>query len=107
MVAGFVIWSVVSVIFICIGISCVKSTDVVGFFTFGEPPVVEDVKAYNKAVGILWFVYAVVFEIIGIPILFLEQNSPFFIFIIFPVVIWVISLIVIYLRIENKYTRKK
>ena len=62
MIIAFVIWSVVSVIFLGIGISCRKS---------------------ENAVSMLWFSSAIFFEILGIPFLFLGQNSPLFIPIVF------------------------
>lgn len=100
---GFIIWSIVALILLSIGFSCRKSDTAVGFFTFSEPPIVSNVKDYNNKVGLLWIISAIVFEIIGIPLLFLKQNSPLFIPIIFAVIIWVIVLIVVYLRIEEKY----
>ena len=103
---AFVIWSIVAVIFIGIGIGCRKEEQPVGFFTFAKPPIVEDAKAYNRAVGVLWFVSAAVFEVIGIPLLLLEQNSPLYILIIFAVIIWVIGLVIAYLKIEAKYKKR-
>lgn len=105
MVIAFVIWSIVAIIFIGIGISCRKSDHPVGFFTFAKPPIVEDVKAYNHATGVLWLVSAVVFEVIGIPLLVLEQNSPLCVLIIFAVVIWVVGLMIVYLKIEANYKK--
>lgn len=105
MIIGFIIWSIVAVIFLGIGNSCRKSNEAVGFFTFVKPPVVEDVKHYNNAVSILWFVVAGVFEIIGIPFLFFKQDSPLFIFIIFAVVFLIIVMMFVYLRIEAKYKK--
>ena len=105
MIIGFVIWSIVALIFLWIGINCRKSKEAVGFFTFVEPPTVKDVTAYNNAVAVLWFVAAGVLELIGIPILFLKQNSPLFILIIFAVVILVIVMMMLYLKIESKYKK--
>lgn len=105
MVIGFIIWSIVAAVFLGIGISCRKSTEAVGFFTFVEPPMVEDVENYNNAMSVLWFVAAGVLEITGIPILFLEQNSPLFIPIIFVVIILLIVMMIMYLKIEAKYKR--
>ncbi len=105
MIIGFVIWSIVSIIFVYIGISCRKSHEAVGFFTGCKPPIVEDVGCYNKAVSILWFVSAGIYEVIGVPLLFLEQNSLWFIPIIFAVVIGFIVMMVVYLKIESKYKR--
>ena len=105
MIIGFVIWSIAAIIFLGIGISCRKSNEAVGFFSFVEPPTVKDVTAYNNAVAVLWFVAAGLLEVIGIPILFLEQNSPLFIPIIFAVVILVAVMMVVYLKIEAKYKK--
>lgn len=105
MIIGFIIWSMVSAMFLGIGISCQRSDKAVGFFTFVEPPIVNDIRAYNKAVSVLWIVFAAVFEIIGVPLLLLKQNSLAFVFVILAVMLWVILLVVIYLRIEAKYKR--
>lgn len=106
MVIGFAIWSIVSVIFMLLGVSARKSKKEVGFFTIAEPPKMKDVVKYNHAVGKLWFSFAVILEIMGIPFLFAEQNSPIFIFIIFGTMMLVIAIIVIYMGIERKYRRE-
>lgn len=105
MTIGFIGWSIVAAVFFGIGISCLKSTEAVGFFTFVKPPEIEDTARYNKAVSILWLTAAAVLEIIGIPVLFLEQNSPFFIFMIFGVMILLIGMMIAYLKIEAKYRK--
>ena len=105
MIIGFIIWSIVTVIFLGIGISCRKSREAVGFFTGCKPPVIENVEQYNKAVSKLWFVSAGIYEVLGLPLLFLEQNSLLFIPIIFAVVIGLIVMVVVYLRIEAKYKK--
>lgn len=102
----FIIWSIVAVLFLEIGISSRKSTEATGFFTFVKPPTVEDVEQYNRSVGTLWVVVAAVFEIVGIPFLFLEQNSPYFLVMIFAVMFLVIGMMAAYLRIERKYRRE-
>ena len=99
---GFIIWSLVAVVFLGIGISRWKSEEVVGFFTFIKPPATRDVKAYNHAVFRLWTVSAISLEIIGIPLLFFEQNSPMFILIILAVVLLIIGMMIAYLRLETK-----
>lgn len=103
MIIGFIIWSMVAIIFLGIGISCHKSQEAVGFFTFVKPPTVENIEHYNHAVSLLWFVSAILLEMIGIPILFLKQNSPLFIPVIFAVIILVIGMMVAFYRIEAKY----
>lgn len=103
MIIGFVIWTIGALVFLGIGISCLKSSKAVGFFTGVKPPIVEDVKGYNRAVSTLWFVVAILLELMGVPFLFLEQNSAYFIFLALPVMALVIGMIVTYLRIEAKY----
>ena len=44
---------------------------------------------------------------IGVPLLFLEQNSPLSLLLIFAVVLLVIVMMVVYLRIERKYQTGK
>ena len=105
MIIAFVIWSAVCAVFIGIGISCLKSDKAVGFFTTGKPPVMKDDKRYNRAVAKLWFVFAAIFEVIGIPLFTLEQNSPQVILLVFAVLICVISFIAFYLKIESKHRK--
>lgn len=103
MILGFVIWSIVCVILVFIGAFSWKSKDEVGFFAGVKPPRVSDVKKYNHSVAILWFVYAILMEITGIPLLFLEQNSAGFVPVILIVVVITIGLVIVYTRIEKKY----
>lgn len=103
MVVGFIIWSIAAVIFMLIGISAWRAKEEAGFFTFSKPPKMNDVVKYNHAVGRLWFSFAAILEVMGIPILFIEQNSPIFILLIFAVMALVAAIMMIYLRIEKKY----
>lgn len=103
---GFIIWSVVAIIFVFIGVSAWKSKQEVGFFTFSKPVKMNDIVKYNHAVGKLWFSFAMILEVIGIPALFAEQNSPIFILMVLEVIILVIAIIIIYLKIEKKYRKQ-
>lgn len=105
MIIAFIIWSIVALVFLGIGLSCRKSKEPVGFFTFAKAPVVEDVEHYNKAVGTLWIVAAGVLEIIGIPLLVLEQNSPLAMLVIPAVVLLIILMSIVYLWIEAKHKK--
>ena len=105
MFIGFIIWSIVVILFIGVGISCRKSDEPVGFFTGCKPPKIKNVPGYNKAVSKLWFVSTVIYEIMGVRLLFLEQNSLLFIPIVFGVVIGLIVMMVVYLKIEGKYRK--
>ena len=79
MLIGFFIWSIVALVFVGIGISVWRAKEPVGFFTGVEPPKVKNATKYNHAVSILWFSYAVLLEIFGLPLLVLKQNSPGFV----------------------------
>ena len=105
MIIGFVIWSLVTVLFIGIGIKCRKSDEPIGFFTGCKPSNIDDVSEYNKAVSHLWFVSAIIYEVMGVLLLFLEQNSLLFVPIVFGVVFEMIIMMVVYLRIEAKYKK--
>lgn len=100
---AFVIWSIVAAFFVGIGVSCRKSDAAVGFFTFVKPPVVSDVRKYNNAVAVLWFIAAAIMEIMGVPFLFFEQNSLVFIIVIFAMMLLVIGMMAAYIRIVIKY----
>ena len=101
--AAFFICSIVAAIFLIIGISGRKSKEAVGFFTFVDPPVVNDVRRYNCSVSWLWIAGAAIFEMMNVPMLFLGQNSPYYIFYILGMMVWVIGMMIAYLRIEKKY----
>ncbi len=105
MMLGFAIWSLVGLIIVLIGRGAWKSKTPVGFFTGTKPPEVTDVKKYNHAVAILWFLYAGVYEILGLPFLFLQQNSLGFIPIIFGILIATLGLILGYVWIARKFRR--
>ena len=105
MITGFVIWSITSVIILGIGIWSYRSEKPVGFFTGTKPPEVTDVRKYNHAVGILWFAYAVLLELFGIPFLFLKQNSAAFIPVFLGTIAITIGLMVGYVAIEKKYRK--
>ena len=105
MIIGFVIWSIVSAIMLGIGIWSYRSEKPVGFFTGTKPPDVKDAKKYNHAVGILWYSYAVLLELFGIPFLFLEQNSAGFIPIYLGTIVISIGLMVGYVVIEKKHRK--
>ena len=103
MIIAFIIWTIVAILFMGIGISAGKTKVPAGFFTFVDPPKVTDVKGYNHAVSVLWIVAAAIFELMGIPFLFLKQNSPMAFLIVFGVVVLIVGMMIAYSRIEDKY----
>ncbi len=105
MLSAFVIWSIVAVLFFGIGIKCRKSQEAVGFFTCAETSKVKNVKKYNQLVSKLWIAGAVLFEAIGIPLLFIKQNSPIAFVIILEVMVWAIAMMIVYIKIEAEYKK--
>ena len=107
MIFGFVIWSIVFLVLLGIGIWAWKSDKAVSFYTGTKPPEVTDVRKYNRAVAILWFVYAGLFELLGLPFLFLKQNAAGFLWVVLGTVAITIALMIVYNRILRKYEQKK
>ncbi len=102
MLAAFVIWSAVAVLFLGIGCYVWRARKAVGFFA-GETPKVKDVKLYNRAVGKLWMAGAVLMEGLGVPFLFGKQNSSVFLLHVLGTVALVIGMVVVYTRVEAAY----
>ena len=96
MIVGFIIWSFCTILIVGIGIWSWNSKKPAGFYAGVEPPKVKDVKGYNHAVAVMWFVYAILFELLGFPFLFQKQNSPMFILTILGVVAITIALLIVY-----------
>lgn len=75
----------------------------VGFWANVETIKVSDVKRYNRATGILFIVYGVVFILLGI-LLLGGQNTPYILLSIVGVMFETIIIMVVYsLLIEEKY----
>ena len=104
---GFGIWSIVFLMILGIGIWAGRSEKAVSFFTGTKPPEVTDIRKYNRSVAALWFVYAGLFELLGLPLLFLQQNKTGFLWAVAGVPVITIGLAVVYSRILRRYERKK
>ena len=103
MIPGFVIWSAVALMLVGVGVWALRSGKAVGFFAGVEAPKVTDVRKYNRAVAGLWFVYAALFELLGIPFLFLKQNSAGFLLPVLGTAAISIGLMIAYQRILRRY----
>ena len=101
--AALLIWEACAVLFAGIGRYCFLAKKSVGFFANAKPPEIRDVRAYNRAVGRLWLVFAVVFALLGIPLLW--PDSPLVLLGIIGLMWAIIVVIVVYLRIEQKYKK--
>lgn len=103
---GFIIFCIVSCLFIGIGISAFLSKEPVGFWNIKKMGEVTDIKKYNFAVGKMWCIFGVIFLGLGIPLL-ADQNSPIIMLSEIGVMVWVIALMAVYeLGIIRKYRKK-
>ncbi len=103
MLAGFVIWSAAAAVLLGIGLRTRRAKEAARFFSVGAAPRVGDVAGYNRAVGRLWLVAAGGMELLGVPLLFLEQNAPAVLLLIPAVVALVVGMIAAYDRITRRY----
>ena len=108
---AFIIWTIMGVLFIIMGIYDMNSKKAkpFGFWANAEVGPIEDVKGYNRALGILWCVYGVLFTLIGLPLLILdEQNAGLIIIPVVGVMLISIGAMAFYsIGIESKYRKKK
>ena len=108
---AFIIWTIMGVVFIVMGIYDMNSKNAkpFGFWANAEVGPIEDVKAYNRALGRLCCVYGVLFVLMGLPLLMLDEQNTAIIAI--PMVGTILSSIVamaVYsIGIEPKYRKKK
>lgn len=108
MLFTFIVWMISGGVMIIFGIYAMRSKRAVpfGFWANAEMFEVNDVKAYNRAVGKLWCVFGTVFALLGLPFL-TEQNSPYLIFSILGCMVEAIAAMVVYVTvIEKKYRSK-
>lgn len=108
MMLAFIIWLLMSIAFIGLGIYCFISKKEVafGFWANAEMFPVNNVKAYNKALGKLWCVFGGCFAVLGIPLL-KGQNSPFiFVSVVGTMFLTIATMVVYVLVIEKKYREK-
>lgn len=107
MIFGFLIWTLISLLFLGIGIRAWRSDKAVGFFSGITPTAVSNIRKYNHSVAILWFAYAFLFELLGLPFLFLKQNSAGFLLSVLGVPLISIVLMTVYIRILHRHEQKK
>ena len=100
MIVAFIIWTIVALGCSGIGLWAWLSKTEVGFFAGVKPPKVKDPIKYNHQVALLWFAYALIYELLGIPFLFFKQNSAMFIITLLGVMALTIGLLVAYTYIS-------
>lgn len=106
--AAFIIWAIMGAGFIGLGIYNIvsKRNTASGFWANAKTLPMEDIQAYNKAVGKLWCVFGVVLILLGVPLL-AGQNSPLIIISILGIMIETIVTMVVYTTVIEKKYRKK
>lgn len=98
---AFVIWALLGVILIIVGIRDMFAKKPAGFWANAETMKVNDVKGYNRATGILFIVYGLVFILLGLPLLG-GQNTPLVLLSIVGVMFETIVLMVVYSTVITK-----
>ena len=106
---AFVIWAITGTLFIVMGIYDLNSKKVkpFGFWANAEVAPIEDVEGYNRALGILWCVYGVLFTLIGFPLLDGQNSGSIIISILGAMIISIAAMVVYVVGIESKYRKKK
>ena len=106
---AFIIWALIGVLFIAMGIYDLssKKEKPFGFWANAEVASIEDVRGYNRALGILWCVYGVLFVLIGLPLLVGQNSGSIIISMLGTMFISIGAMIAYVVGIEPKYRKKK
>lgn len=106
---AFIIWALIGVLFIAMGIYDLSSKKAkpFGFWANAEVASIEDVRGYNRALGILWCVYGVLFVLIGLPLLAGQNSGSIIISMLGTMFISIGAMIAYVVGIEPKYRKKK
>ena len=105
---AFTIWAIMGLLFIIMGIYCMKSrkTRPFGFWANVDVIQVKDVKGYNCALGKLWCVYGVLFTVIGLPLLSGQNSGRMIVTMLGTMFISIGAMVVYVVGIEGKYRKK-
>ncbi len=107
-IIGYIIWVLVNIVFFIIGIVSWKSKVPVGFFSNFKSPEnseIADVRGYNHAVARIWFVFAAIMALLGLPLL-AGQNSPLIMISVIGMLWLCIGVCMAYVKVEKKYRTK-
>ncbi|MGN0295503.1 MAG: hypothetical protein ACI4D3_16025 [Lachnospiraceae bacterium] len=102
-VIGFIIWAAVGALFFVLGIHAFFAGKPVGFWANAKTPEIENVKAYNRAVGTIFLIFGGLFILLGLPLLL---ESDLAIFSVIGVMFETIGVMAAYTVIEQKYRKK-
>lgn len=103
---GFVIWCIAPLFFWILGAVTYKKTDAPAAFwaNISQFPV-KDVRAYNRAVAKLWYVFGTVLFLLGLPLL-PGQNAGFIVITILGTMFLAIGTMVFYILVIDQKYRK-
>ena len=106
--AAFIIWTLMGVLFIIMGIVDIfsKKQKAFGFWANAQTLPIENIKGYNRALGILWIVYGVVLILLGIPLI-KGDDSPWLIITILGTMFEAIAAMAVYVTVIEKRYRKR
>lgn len=104
-VAGFVLWCIVGCFFIGLSIYALFSKKAMGFWANAEVFEVTNVKKYNTAVAKLFFIFGIVFILLGLPLLSKTMTLLIFLSIIGVMIETITTMIIYTLVIEKKYKK--
>lgn len=101
----FSIWALVGLIPIALGIYAFNSSKAINFWAnIKTTKDVSDVQSYNKAVAKLWWIFGIIFILLGLPLLS-GENSPLIIFSVLGTMFDCIFLMIMLRKIEIKYKK--
>lgn len=102
----FVICVSAGLLFVGLGIGCLKSKKAVGFWSMTDSPKVKNVKKYNRAVGVLWIEYGLVFVFLSTSLFGGQNSMGIVIFILGCMFESIMAMVVYTVYIEPRYGRK-
>lgn len=104
---GFSAFALIGLFFLIMGIRCRHSDKPSGFWANAEQFEVTDARAYNKAMSKLWFVAAVLYTALGLPLLTPANVLLVILVSIIGCMIVTIGIMIFFTTvIEPKYKRK-
>ena len=104
-IIGYAVWTVLSFIFVGLGIADFFAIKPVGFWANAKTGEISDVKSYNRAVGKLFIIYGVILWLLGMPLL-AGQNSALILLTVLGVMLETIVMMAVYILVIEKKYRK-
>ena len=106
-VIAFSIILVLVLIFVIIGISMINTKDkpIQYLSNTKKLPNVKDIRGYNKAIGKIFIIFALLLLLILSPVVLFVQNSKYSFLSILLMPFWVIGLIISCVFTEGKYKK--